>query len=169
MKENMPIIFVSKTIQLLESCIVNERCAAMIPFSAVPRHSIPSCWKQVACPHCGSHIQWQLNASIKILSSCSIWNNSVRSSAKTCIVTSSQINFFPLWLTLLPSPLKDAPWTLPSELPTCTSSPQSLFSLQLDLKHLSVHLVCFQGVDYLTKLSTNQLPLLLKYECVSLT
>lgn len=95
MKENMPTIFVSKTIQLLESCIVNEWCTAMIPFSAVPRHSFPSCWKQVACPHCGSHIQWQLNANIKILSSCSIWNNSMRSSAKTFVVTSSQINFFP--------------------------------------------------------------------------
>lgn len=168
MRENMPIIFVSKTIQLLESCIVNEWCTAMIPFS-VPRHSFPGCWKQVACPHCGSHIQWPLNASIKILSSCSVWNNSVRSSAETFLVTSSQINVFSLWLTLLPSPLKDGQWTLPNEFPTCKSPSHSLFSLQLDLKHLSAHFVCFQGVDYLTTLSTNQLPLLLKYGCISLT
>ena len=168
MRENTSIIFVSKTIQLLEPCIVNEWSTAMIPFS-IPRHSFPGCWKPVACPYCGSHIQWQLNASIKVLSCCSIWNNSVGSSAETFVVTLSQIYFFPLWLTLLPSPLEDGPWTLPNELPTCKSPSQSLFSLQLDLKHLSVHFVCFQGVGYLTILSTNQLPLLLKYGCISLT
>lgn len=154
MRENMPIIFVSKTIQLLESCIVNEWCIAMIPFS-VPRHSFPGCWKQVACPHCGSHIQWPPNASIKILSSCSVWNNSVRSSTET---TSSQINFFSLWLTLLLSPLKDGQWTLPNEFPTCKSPLHSLFSLQLDLKYLTAHFVCFQGVDYLTNYQQTSYP-----------
>ena len=154
MRENMPIIFVSKTIQLLESCIVNEWCIAMIPFS-VPRHSFPGCWKQVACPHCGSDIQWPPNASIKILSSCSVWNNSVRSSTET---TSSQINFFSLWLTLLLSPLKDVQWTLPNEFPTCKSPLHSLFSLQLDLKYLTAHFVCFQGVDYLTNYQQTSYP-----------
>ena len=154
MRENMPIIFVSKTIQLLESCIVNEWCIAMIPFS-IPRHSFPGCWKQVACPHCGSHIQWPPNASIKILSSCSVWNNSVRSSTET---TSSQINFFSLWLTLLLSPLKDGQWTLPNEFPTCKSPLHSLFSLQLDLKYLTAHFVCFQGVDYLTNYQQTSYP-----------